>query len=112
MLLRLSLLSRLLLPRLLPQQHYSWACFYYSGAAAAAGQSYAGALLVTPDGEWPPQHTMAAVETAFAECGIEMWELFKCKNPPKAGAPLDLPEEFKALQRPNPLANTAAAAQQ
>jgi hypothetical protein len=53
---------------------------------------------------------MAAVKKAFAECGIEMWELFKCKNPPKEGAPLDLPEEFKALQRPNPLAATATAA--
>jgi hypothetical protein len=53
---------------------------------------------------------MAAVKTAFAECGIEMWELFKCKNPPKEGAPLDLPEEFKALQRPNPLAATTADA--
>ena len=28
----------------------SWAVFYYSGAASAAGTNYRGALVVTPDG--------------------------------------------------------------
>ncbi len=31
----------------------SWAVFYYSGAASAAGTNYRGALLVTKDGSWP-----------------------------------------------------------
>ena len=31
----------------------SWALFAYSGAAAAAGQAYTGAVLCTADGQWP-----------------------------------------------------------
>lgn len=31
----------------------SWALFFYAGAASAAGQAYTGAVLVTPDGNWP-----------------------------------------------------------
>ena len=30
----------------------SWAVFYYSGAASAAGTNYRGALVVTPDGRY------------------------------------------------------------
>ena len=31
----------------------AWALFYYAGAAAAAGQTYIGAILATADGQWP-----------------------------------------------------------
>ena len=31
----------------------AWALFYYAGAAAAAGQTYVGAILATADGRWP-----------------------------------------------------------
>ena len=31
----------------------SWALFFYAGAASVAGQAYTGAVLTTPDGEWP-----------------------------------------------------------
>ena len=33
--------------------HLAWALFYYAGAAAAAGQTYVGAILATADGLWP-----------------------------------------------------------
>ena len=31
----------------------SWALFFYAGAASVAGQAYTGAVLATPDGQWP-----------------------------------------------------------
>ena len=55
----------------------SWAIFYYSGAAAAAGQSYQGALLCSADGEWPdgaregPEFERIA--SGFAKCGLQLW---------------------------------------
>ncbi|CAN0454515.1 unnamed protein product [Discosporangium mesarthrocarpum] len=55
----------------------SWGVFYYAGAASAAGQSYTGALLVSPGGDWPPEGEMAHVANAFDSCGIKMWELFE-----------------------------------
>jgi hypothetical protein len=72
----------------------SWACFYYAGAASAAGQSYAGALLVTPDGSWPPDAARAEVAEAFARCNISMWELYRCQNSEERSktAPLGVPE--------------------
>lgn len=59
----------------------TWAVLHYSGAARRAGQSYVGALLCTADGKWP---TAAApgtpewkrIERAFANCDLELWELF------------------------------------
>lgn len=65
----------------------SWGIFYYTGAAAAAGTSYSGALLVTKDGSWPvmtntPEgiNTSSRITTAMAEGGIKMWELFEVPN--------------------------------
>ena len=43
----------------------AWALFYYAGAASAAGQSYSGAVLVTPDGAWP----------AEVYLGMRLWEV-------------------------------------
>ena len=57
-----------------------WAVLHYSGAAAAAGQSYVGALLCSADGRWPRAAATGAgrarVEAAFAACGLKMWELY------------------------------------
>ena len=36
----------------------SWALFFYAGAASVAGQAYTGAVLATPDGEWPEASQM------------------------------------------------------
>jgi hypothetical protein len=55
----------------------SWLLFYYTGAAAAAGQSYSGAILVTPDGDWPPNRETyeARLEAALDKAGIKFWEV-------------------------------------
>jgi VDE lipocalin domain len=62
----------------------SWAVFYYTGAAAAAGTSYSGALLVTRTGDWPEMSTDSdtalRIERAMATGGIKMWELFEVPN--------------------------------
>ena len=43
----------------------SWALFAYSGAASAAGQSYSGAVLCTPDGKWPAASQEDRINTAL-----------------------------------------------
>ncbi|KAK9290458.1 hypothetical protein L1049_008628 [Liquidambar formosana] len=57
---------------------FSWDLFHYSGAARAAGQSYTGAVLVSPDGTYPNE---------MGKCEIKEWELFtvdncSCQDPP------------------------------
>ncbi|KAL5975107.1 hypothetical protein ACLOJK_031783 [Asimina triloba] len=47
---------------------FSWGLFHYSGAAQAAGQSYSGAVLVSPNGAYPPQ---GRSEAAF--CFGKVW---------------------------------------
>jgi len=59
----------------------SWAVLHYSGAARAAGQSYQGALLCTPDGRWPSHCAVgtpgfANIQAAFDHCGLALWELY------------------------------------
>lgn len=61
--------------------------FYYSGAAAAAGLSYSGAVLATQDGTWPQQYT-DRIHEALHRAGIEPWELSTVDNSACAGAPL------------------------
>jgi len=56
----------------------SWVLFYYSGAAAAAGQSYSGAILASATGDWPPEKE-AYIDRIYAgldRAGIKPWELF------------------------------------
>jgi hypothetical protein len=43
----------------------SWALFAYSGAASAAGQSYTGAVLCTPDGRWPAASQEERIDAAL-----------------------------------------------
>lgn len=59
----------------------SWAVFYYSGAASAAGTSYSGALVCTRDGYWPdlagPEDpNYKRISRALASSGITMYELY------------------------------------
>jgi hypothetical protein len=60
----------------------SWAVFYYGGAASAAGTSYTGALVVTPDGKWPEmtEETTSRIQSALAKGEITLWELFEVHN--------------------------------
>ncbi len=71
----------------------SWILFYYSGAAAAAGQSYQGAILASPDGEWPPhpETYKPRILAALDRAGIKEWELFKVRHEGGSdGAPLEI----------------------
>lgn len=65
----------------------SWGLFHYNGAARVAGQSYTGAVLVTPDGSYPGEKERERLQSALEKCGIKEWELFavdncSCENPP------------------------------
>eukprot|EP00250_Pteridium_aquilinum_P012828 c20969_g1_i2 orf=326-1624(-) len=71
----------------------SWALFFYSGAAAAAGQSYTGAVLVTPDGQWPSKSEHNRLIMALEQCGIKDWELYTVNNTSCEHPPLGLPED-------------------
>ena len=68
--------------------------YYYAGAAAAAGQSYAGAIIASKNGEWPanPEAYMDRLTAALDRCGIKKWELFEVKHEGSEEAPLDLEE--------------------
>lgn len=69
----------------------SWVLFYYSGAAAAAGQSYTGAILASPTGEWPSaEPCKARILAALDRAGIKEWELFNVHHDGSDGAPLEI----------------------
>ncbi|OIW00449.1 hypothetical protein TanjilG_05799 [Lupinus angustifolius] len=70
----------------------SWGLFHYHGAARAAGQSYTGAVLVSPDGTFPNAREMTKVVAALERCGIKEWELFTVDNCSCIDAPLGIPE--------------------
>ena len=69
-----------------------FAVFYYRGAAAAAGQSYTGAVICSRDGSWPEEDdvTKSRIVDACRRCGIEPFELKFVCNDNCSGAPLDL----------------------
>ena len=71
---------------------FSWGLFHYSGAAAAAGQSYTGAVLVSPDGMYPPEMGGQRLLSALEKCSIKDWELYTVDNCSCEGAPLGIPE--------------------
>ncbi|GAB2226212.1 hypothetical protein Droror1_Dr00022013 [Drosera rotundifolia] len=70
----------------------SWGLFHYHGAARVAGQSYTGAVLVSPDGKYPREVERPGLASALEKCGIKVWELFEVDNCSCQGAPLGLPE--------------------
>uniref|UniRef100_A0A453F7U6 VDE lipocalin domain-containing protein n=1 Tax=Aegilops tauschii subsp. strangulata TaxID=200361 RepID=A0A453F7U6_AEGTS len=69
---------------------FSWGLFHYHGAAQAAGQSYTGAVLVTPDGSYPGGDN-PRLDSALEKCGIKKWELYMVDNCSCTGAPLGTP---------------------
>lgn len=70
----------------------SWGLFHYSGAARVAGQSYTGAVFVTPDGAYPSDMESRRTVLALERCGIKDWELYTVNNGSCAGAPLGIPD--------------------
>ncbi|XP_078432220.1 uncharacterized protein LOC144703822 [Wolffia australiana] len=73
---------------------FSWGLFHYRGAAAAAGQSYAGAVLVSPDGNYPPDMDGGRLAAALETCRIKNWELYEVSNDDCScdDAPLEIPQ--------------------
>ncbi|KAJ4828084.1 hypothetical protein Tsubulata_018951 [Turnera subulata] len=71
---------------------FSWGLFHYHGAASAAGQSYTGAVLVSPDGAYPSEKEEEILASALAKCEIKEWELFTVDNSSCRDAPLGIPE--------------------
>ncbi|CAH9109713.1 unnamed protein product [Cuscuta europaea] len=66
----------------------SWGLFHYHGAARVAGQTYSGAVLVSPDGVYPDEKHRQRLISALDRCCIKEWELFmvdnncSCQDPP------------------------------
>jgi len=61
----------------------SFAIFYYTGAASAAGLSYRGAIVTSRDGCWPNPgcaKTLNRIENSLQRAGIELWEMYATKN--------------------------------
>lgn len=52
----------------------------------------AGAVLVTPDGQWPADDQQPQLEVALQKCGIKIWELYRVDNSSDDAAPLTVPE--------------------
>lgn len=71
----------------------SWGLFHYSGAARVAGQSYTGAVLVSPDGSYPNQKKVSRrLNSALESSGIKEWEVFTVDNCSCHNPPLGIPE--------------------
>ncbi|CAJ2676940.1 unnamed protein product [Trifolium pratense] len=70
----------------------SWGLFHYHGAARAAGQSYTGAVLVSPDGAFPNEREKKKIVAALDKCEIKEWELYFVDNCSCIDAPLGTPE--------------------
>lgn len=70
----------------------SWGLFHYSGAARAAGQSYTGAVLVSPDGAYPNDMERERLVLALEKCEIKDWELYAVDNCSCVDPPLGIPE--------------------
>ncbi|KAL5053366.1 hypothetical protein RYX36_034048 [Vicia faba] len=70
----------------------SWGLFHYHGAARVAGQSYTGAVLVSPDGAFPNEGERTKVIAALDKCDIKEWDLFFVDNCSCVDPPLGTPE--------------------
>ncbi|KAH0693656.1 hypothetical protein KY285_020753 [Solanum tuberosum] len=68
----------------------SWGLFHYHGAARVAGQSYTGAVLVSPDGQYPAEKEKQRLISPLDRCGIKEWELFNVDNCSCENAPLGI----------------------
>lgn len=74
---------------------FSWGLFHYHGAARVAGQSYTGAVLVSPDGAYPDESQGQRLSSALDRCDIKDWELFDVDNFSCQNPPLGLPDGSK-----------------
>ena len=70
----------------------SWGLFHYNGAARVAGQSYTGAVLVSPGGAYPSVVERWRIVSALEKCGIKEWELYTVDNCSCVDPPLGIPE--------------------
>ncbi|KAH6765525.1 violaxanthin de-epoxidase-like protein [Perilla frutescens var. hirtella] len=70
----------------------SWGLFHYHGAARVAGQSYTGAVLVSPTGLYPDESQGERLASALDSCSIKEWEMFNVDNCSCQNPPLGLPE--------------------
>ncbi|XP_021274093.1 violaxanthin de-epoxidase, chloroplastic [Herrania umbratica] len=73
-------------------EDFCWGLFHYHGAARVAGQSYTGAVLVSPDGAYPKQTQSSRLSSALEKCGIKEWELYTVDNCSCNDPPLGIPE--------------------
>ncbi|XP_027918701.1 uncharacterized protein LOC114177525 isoform X1 [Vigna unguiculata] len=73
-------------------ENLSWGLFHYHGAARVAGQSYTGAVLVSPDGAFPTDRERTQVVAALDKCEIKEWELYNVDNCSCIDPPLGIPE--------------------
>ncbi|XVE83257.1 hypothetical protein DITRI_Ditri16bG0073200 [Diplodiscus trichospermus] len=73
-------------------EDFSWGLFHYHGAARVAGQSYTGAVLVSPDGAYPKQTKGGRLSYALEKCGVKEWELYTVDNCSCEDPPLGIPE--------------------
>ncbi|CAD7701109.1 unnamed protein product [Ostreobium quekettii] len=91
------------------EEDLSWGLFFYSGAAAAAGMSYSGAVLVSSHGQWPPEEQKPRLHAALDKAGIKEWELFKVDNSCELcqNAPIDIPQQFINSEPDAPLVSAA-----
>ncbi|XP_010261050.1 PREDICTED: violaxanthin de-epoxidase, chloroplastic isoform X2 [Nelumbo nucifera] len=70
----------------------SWGLFHYSGAAQVAGLAYTGAVLVSPNGQYPNEMQRPQLISALKKSGIKEWELYTVDNRSCPDPPLGLPE--------------------
>ncbi|XP_047316585.1 violaxanthin de-epoxidase, chloroplastic-like [Impatiens glandulifera] len=77
----------------------SWGLFHYHGAARAAGQSYTGAVLVSPNGDYPNERQWPKVVSALERCCIKEWELYSVDNCSCQDPPLGLPQGYSLHSR-------------
>ncbi|GJR75088.1 violaxanthin de-epoxidase, chloroplastic [Tanacetum coccineum] len=73
-------------------EDFSWGLFHYSGAARVTGQSYTGAILVSPNGEYTNETEKERLVSALDRCCIKEWELFDVDNCQCNDPPMGLPE--------------------
>lgn len=66
--------------------------FHYHGAVQSAGMSYTGAVLVSPDGMYPPEMGGQRLVAALEKCSIKDWELYTVDNCSCNNRPLGIPE--------------------
>ncbi|GJT79933.1 violaxanthin de-epoxidase, chloroplastic [Tanacetum coccineum] len=80
-------------------EDFSWGLFHYSGVARVAGQSYTGAVLVSPNGEYQNETEKERLVSALDRCCIKEWELFDVDNCQCNDPPLGLPEGSRFTTR-------------